>query len=209
MGHILTFSDPDSETLELMSWLITGRLEPEQEVWVETHLVACADCRRHVAEERELIGAVVQLPFKNESGWSAMRNRIDAAGRQGVHRLAPAHDSFPSRQVGIFRAAHPALLVAAVPTSMRATAPVAPYHAWSSAQAAAIGDAVIIFRPDTRESDIRGLLRDSDARLVDGPTAANAYVVRIPVTERARALARLRRDAAVALAEPLDGAALR
>ena len=67
----------------------------------------------------------------------------------------------------------------------------------------------MVFRPDLRESDMRRLLKDSDARLVDGPTAANAYVLRVPEAERTDALARLRGDAAVVLAEPIDAASLR
>ena len=68
---------------------------------------------------------------------------------------------------------------------------------------------IVVFRPDARESDMRRLLEHSDARLVDGPTAANAYVLRIPDAERTKALSQLRNDAAVVLAEPLDAAALR
>ena len=71
------------------------------------------------------------------------------------------------------------------------------------------GNVIVVFRPDVRESEMRRLLKDNDARLVDGPTAANAYVLHIPDAERGAALARLHSDTAVVLAEPLDAAALR
>jgi hypothetical protein len=72
----------------------------------------------------------------------------------------------------------------------------------------AVGNVIVVFRPDVRESEMRRLLKGSEARLVDGPTAANAYVLRVPQAERAAALSQLRNDAAVVLAEPLDAAAL-
>jgi hypothetical protein len=86
---------------------------------------------------------------------------------------------------------------------------MAPYHALGAAPAAVSGNAIIIFRPDTRAETINRLLKDSGARLVDGPTPANAYVLRIAAAQRSQALGRLRGDASVVLAEPLDPAALR
>ena len=106
-------------------------------------------------------------------------------------------------------AAQAALLAAAVTITLWVEAPMPPYFALGSAPAAIGGNAIIVFRPDARESDISRLLKESDARLVDGPTAANAYVLRIPGSQRTLMLDRMRADAAVVLAEPLDAAALK
>jgi hypothetical protein len=63
---------------------------------------------------------------------------------------------------------------------------------------------VVIFRPDARESAMRQALVAADAHLIDGPTAADAYVLHVPAAERARALAALRARHEVVLAQPLD-----
>jgi len=212
MGHILPFTkDPHRETRDLMPWLITGRLGPEERARIETHLAACADCSRELAAERALASDIAELPIATGIGWAAMRDRLDSAAQQASYVPAPQpfHRRFTPRQIGTVLAAQAALLAAAVTVTLRVEAPMAPYHALSSAPVTAAGNAIVVFRPDARESDISRLLKNNDARLVDGPTAANAYVLRIPGADRTHALDRLRSDAAVVLAEPLDIAALK
>ncbi|MBJ7311462.1 zf-HC2 domain-containing protein [Rugamonas sp. CCM 8940] len=60
---------------------------------------------------------------------------------------------------------------------------------------------VVVFKPDTAEKELRRLLRVNQARVVDGPTVTDAYLLAVPDPQRARA--RLRAEAAVVLAEPL------
>ncbi|MBW8743378.1 MAG: zf-HC2 domain-containing protein [Sphingomonas sp.] len=212
MARILPFTtDPHRETRDLMPWLITGRLEPEEQARVEAHLAACEACSRELAGERALAGEVAELPIATGIGWAAMRDRLDTAARQAafVPLSPPAQRRWTVRKIGTMLAAQAALLAAAVTITLRVEAPTAPYHALGSAPAVMGGNAIVIFRPDARESDISRLLKANDARLVDGPTAANAYVLHLPVAGRTQALDRLRGDAAVVLAEPLDAAALR
>lgn len=212
MGRILPFTnDPHRETRDLMPWLITGRLEPEEQARVEAHLAACAECSRELAAERSLAGEVAELPIATGIGWAAMRDRLDSAARQAafVPVAQPPRRRFTMRRIGTVLAAQAALLAAAVAVTLRVEAPIAPYHALGAAPAAVGGNAIIVFRPDAQAETISRLLRDSDARLVDGPTAANAYVLHIPDARRAQTLGRLRSEAAVVLAEPLDPAALK
>jgi len=212
MARILPFTaDPHRETRDLMPWLITGRLDPEEQARVEAHLTTCEECSRELAGERLLAGGIAELPIATGIGWAAMRDRLDTAARQAAFVPAPpaGRRRFTMSQIGAMVAAQAALLAAAVTITLRVEAPTAPYHALGSAPAAAGGNAIIVFRPDARESDISRLLKANDARLVDGPTAANAYVLHIPDAVRTQALNRLRGEAAVVLAEPLDTAALR
>ena len=66
--------------------------------------------------------------------------------------------------------------------------------------------AVVRFRPDATEAQIRQGLKDSGARLVDGPTVSDAYVVRLPRDRYAAALDKLRKAPGVALVEALESA---
>ena len=63
---------------------------------------------------------------------------------------------------------------------------------------------VTIFRPETSERDIRAALADAGARIVDGPTGADAYVLSVPAAQRASALAKLKARPNVVMAEPVD-----
>ncbi|MEO6378892.1 MAG: hypothetical protein ABIO37_12770, partial [Caulobacteraceae bacterium] len=71
------------------------------------------------------------------------------------------------------------------------------------------GNLVVIFRPDVSERTIRTMLRANAARMVDGPTATDAYVLHVPAASRAVVLQKLRKAADVVLAEPIDASAKR
>jgi hypothetical protein len=85
-----------------------------------------------------------------------------------------------------------------------AAAPEAQYHALGSAPSAPTGDVIVIFRPDATAGELSKALRESGARLVDGPTAADAYVLDVPQARRNATLAQLRANGAVTLAEAID-----
>jgi DNA-directed RNA polymerase specialized sigma24 family protein len=74
------------------------------------------------------------------------------------------------------------------------------------ARAAAPGNLVVSFDPATPERELRRILQASGARIVDGPTAAGAYVLDVAVGDAGPTLSSLRAEPAVTLAEPLaDG----
>ena len=66
------------------------------------------------------------------------------------------------------------------------------------------GNAVVMFKPQTAESELRRILQGADARVVDGPLVTGAYVVHVDDGKRAHALAALRGEPAVTMAESLD-----
>jgi anti-sigma factor RsiW len=97
-------------------------------------------------------------------------------------------------------------LLAAIAWTLRPAPPaVGDYHALA-AQPADAATAVVRFRPDATEAQIRASLTASGARLVDGPTVTDSYVVRLPRDHYEAALATLRRQNAVSLVEALQSA---
>jgi hypothetical protein len=81
------------------------------------------------------------------------------------------------------------------------------YQALGSAPPPKAANVIAMFRPETNESQLTQLLRSNGASLVGGPTATDAYLLRVPAESRAEALARFRRDPHVVLAQPIDGPA--
>ncbi|MGH8855393.1 MAG: zf-HC2 domain-containing protein [Telluria sp.] len=65
------------------------------------------------------------------------------------------------------------------------------------------GNLVLMFRPDTTEGEVRRILQVSGARVIDGPTAAGAWVLAVPGRQAGPALARMRAEPAVTLAQPM------
>ena len=64
-----------------------------------------------------------------------------------------------------------------------------------------------MFRTDATIEDVKSSLKAANASIVDGPTDADAYLLHVPEQRRNVALARLRADDAVQMAEPIDGVA--
>lgn len=215
-GQILHLEpDPHVAVQRLLPWYLTGRLETPEHDAVETHLAQCPECRAQLETERQwqLLqpghGAQVDV----EAGWARMRARLGGelappvpAPRSPRRRgwWAPAWPRVPVRTW-----AAPALLSAglalALGVALRPSPVVGDYHALS-APAQVSATAVVRFRPEATEAQIRQGLKDSGARLVDGPTVSDAYVVRLPREHYAAALDKLRKAPGVALVEALDSA---
>ena len=79
--------------------------------------------------------------------------------------------------------------------------PRAPYRTLSAAASSA--SLVVVFDPAATESDFRRSLRAAGARIVDGPTQANAYLLDVPPDTREHAIRTLKADRRVVLVESL------
>lgn len=197
--------DRHEQTQTLLPWYVSGELDGEDLGMVEAHLRECAECRAEFRLEHRLGQAVAGLPFDAELGWTEIRSRIAAQqDRQGLEGLVRRAFSSGGR-TGWAIAAQVVLVVGAIALLLPLTRP-ADYHALSAARPAPAGDVIVMFRPEAQARDLSRALRDSGARLVDGPTAADAYVLAVAPADRAAALAKLRADSDIVLAEPLDPA---
>ena len=217
-GQILHLEpDPHVAVQRLLPWYLTGRLDTDEHDAVEAHLAQCPECRAELETERQwqLLQPGQGAPLDVEDGWARMRARLggDVAAPPVARPAAP-----PRRRGGLppvwqrlpARAwAAPAMLsvalVVAIGWTLRPLPAAGDYHALS-APVEAGATAVVRFRPDATEAQIRRGLKDSGARLVDGPTVSDAYVVRLPREHYAAALDKLRRQPGVALVEALESA---
>lgn len=198
---------PHERAQQLLPWYVNGTLEADEAAMVEAHLAECAECRADLAAEQALAREVAALPLDVEHAWSTLSDRIDAAGPP--RRLAEPVP-FLRRKVAMGWALGGPLAAAAAVAFAVAVVPGTPspveetYRALGSAPTAAPGNALVMFRPDARDSDLRAALTKAGARVVDGPTASGAYVVRIAPASRAQALDGLRATPQIVLAEPID-----
>jgi hypothetical protein len=198
---------PHEQAQQLLPWYVNGTLEPDEAAMVEAHLAQCAECRADLAAEQALSREVAALPLDVEHAWSTLSDRIEAAGPP--RRLAEPVP-FLRRKVAIGWALGGPFAAAAAVALAIAVVPGAPppagetYRALGSAPTTAPGNALVMFRSDARDSDLRAALAKAGARIVDGPTASGAYVVRIAPASRALALDGLRATPQIVLAEPID-----
>jgi len=206
MANIIRLhGDPHQQIETLLPWYVNGTLDAEETALVEGHLAECAACRAELEAEKALAVDIAALPPEADQSWSALRAQVEAPSP--VRRLRDGR-SLLRRPVAIgwALAAQAASLAAVGAVLWLAVNPVKPaYHALSAPAAAAPGNVVVIFKPTTSEQDLRAVLQQSHARLVDGPTASDAYVLHVASNERPAALSKLRADAHIVLAEPIDG----
>lgn len=221
-GRIIPLQgDRHRQVVALLPWYAAGRLDEADRAEVERHLGGCADCQSELRLERRLMAemgeaeALVPHPSLDpEQGWAQVRAQVSEppARRRPARRWfgigRPAEGERPPASpwlVWAFAAQSCAAVGLVAVVAVLVWPPAQPrYRALAAPPAAPSGNLVVIFRPETREAELRAILKDSHARLVDGPTAADAYVLKTPDAERQAVLTDLRRRSQVVLAEPID-----
>ena len=220
-GRIIQMpSDDHRDVQSLLPWYLTGELDESERNTLQAHLSQCADCRAELAAERRLSRKIAELPadahaLDVEQGWRMISQSL---GTQSPERSASAgrttgvaawlkaavFSRSPASWLGWAVAAQFCLLVVVSVALWRDEQP-ARYHTLGAAPASAAANVVVIFKPDTPERELRAILRSSGARLVGGPTASDAYLLHVEAAARSAALARLRQETQVVVAEPVDG----
>ena len=196
--------DTHEEAQLLLPWYVTGRLEAADLARVEAHLSTCSKCQAELKAERMLRAEISSLPMDIDQAWASMHRRIEAPRWR-----SPEVRSW-SRAIGrgapwmgwAAAAALVVVLLAGLPA--RQSGSPDRYRTLGTAVTKADGNVIVMFRPEATETAISQALKDSSARVVDGPTTADAFVLNVPAVERDSALVRLRAQAVVTLAEPID-----
>ncbi len=196
------------KVLELLPWFVNGTLSADETGRVETHLEGCAECREALSFERQLARGVATLPLNVNDSWNAMAQRLSNERREPAFH---GNVHFLRRRVPVAWAGASALAAAAtvaivlgLPAGQQQLTGQT-YHTLSAPRTATPGQIVVLFKPDTTEQQVRVILSAQNARVVDGPTAAGAYVLHVE-GKPAPALNALRQSSQIVLAEPIEGA---
>jgi hypothetical protein len=205
MGNIIQLhDDPHGAARSLLPWYVNGTLDPAETALVEEHLAACADCQADLDADRVLGRQVADLSMDVEHGWAAMRARMETTPQ--LRSASPMR--FLRRPVAIGWAVAgqlaAAALIVAIALPARHAQTDANYHVLGTATVAAPGNLIIQFKPDVTEGAMRAAFVRAGSRVVDGPTASGAYVLRVDGNRRDAALNQLRATPGIALAEPID-----
>jgi len=191
----------------LMPWRVNGTLDEAEDTLLEGHLAECAECRADLETEVALQASIASMPSGFAPAEPAELPRLRP--RKGAPEAAPRR--FLGRQVplgwalaGAAAAAAALALFLALPQSPPVAEPG--YRLLGSNEQGAAGNVIVLFAPETPERELRAALGQVGGRLVDGPTASGAYVIRVAAADRPAALERLRSIDHVKLAEPIDAA---
>jgi anti-sigma factor RsiW len=193
----------------LLPWFVNGTLEPDEIAFVERHVAECTRCKEEVEWLRGLYAACVageaapgaSSAFRNLrlrlDAPRARRNRVRSGGRSRVMSRPWTHWVIGAQLA----------LIASLGTLWFYDGDRASYRTLGAPAAATpAGTLVVVFDPSTPEAELRRILREAEARVVDGPTRANAYVLDVARDRRGHAVDALRSERAVTLVEELGPA---
>jgi hypothetical protein len=196
---------------ELLPWYVKDRLSGTELARVREHLQTCRQCQSDVMWQRRLL-AIDPSPEATpdvDQAFTKLLPRLAMLPQNGGQRKRELSESlgnvFRQKPARIWwaLAGQAVLLIGFVIVLMP------PY--WNAAsfrtlgmQGNSSGNAVVMFKSDTTEAEMRRILQQYGARIVDGPTASNSYVIAVPNGRQATAVDGLRLQKAVSLAESLD-----
>jgi len=200
----------------LLPWHGSEGLTAAERERLEAHLASCPRCQAELDWERRLQGAYADLPATPEA--STAQTETALAALHGRIAVLPRRLAWPQRIARACAAwwrsgtlawrwalAGQCMAILVLGAVLLRPAPDPAYRALGSAAAPADANAVLMFAPETPEATIRRTLQGADARIVDGPTTAGAYLVRVPDDA---ALQRLATQPGVRLAQSLRAGAL-
>ena len=202
---ILLRNDPHRNVELLIPWYSSGQISLAEVALVDAHLADCAQCRAAMEQERRLKDAVSSLPISADLGWQKLQRRLAPDRPLRPLRRAAFKLNWPTA-IAAFAGVQVVLLTSAL-ILFRPAVPPASYQTLAAPTLSARGNLIVLFRPETTEQELRQTLERAGVRLVDGPTAAGAYLLAVDPTRRDTALDILRARTNILLAQPIDGAA--
>ena len=203
--------DPHAAVLALLPWFARGQLDDDEMSEVQAHLLGCPACRAEFEAEQSM-QALHRLPLPAaalgaaggvEAGRARMRARI---GERKAAAPRPTLSAGTPRWLGWVLGLQGGA-IAVMLLLLIAPRPDGPAYRGLAAPAPATAQALIMFRPEASERQIRETLLASGASLSGGPTESRAYVLQLPREGRQEALQRLRRQPIVTLVESLEARA--
>src|SRR5438067_657226 len=183
-GRVVRFGDAHSDTEVLLPWFVNGTLDADEHQRVLLHLGECAHCR---SEEQELRAFHAEYAADDTAAdptraFRRLRATIARAPdpwRVRVLRRWQGLVRQPGRwlpwAVGLQVALIAAVGALLVDTDHRALV----YRTLGATEVAPqrTGSIAVVFDPRTTEDEIRRIVRAAGARIVDGPTTTDAYVL--------------------------------
>lgn len=207
-------TDAHQTAQELLPWFVLGTLNREETALVQEHLNTCSQCQADLELQRKLqaVTPAPRVELDVNSAFAKLKPQLASVRQEqrtpGIEQRLEqlrqrARQWWMPWVIAVQTAALACLCVVVLHAQPEAAAPTGPYHVLG-AGLPGNGNVVVMFKPQTSEVELRRILRQADARLVDGPTVAGAYVLQVGDDKRARVLDALHREAAVTMAESLE-----
>lgn len=196
----------------LLPWYVNQSLDGEERARVQAHLGHCLVCRRELTGLQALAASVAKAPLldlKPDAAYARLQRRLPPRAMAAKPTAKPVARRRFRPAAPRWLAAAAAMVLLALPFSpvWHPVEPGAGFRTLSDHPLAKPGgDLRLVFAPGLPAERIAGLLRDIGGQVVDGPSAVGAYAVRLERADPGAALAFLRGQEGVLLAEPVQSA---
>ena len=215
MMRLFRFDEPEhGNATELLPWLVNDTLSGTERIRVERHLAECAACRDELEDLRALHASIAEDDADSliARAFSRVSTRLDDVETGPTPKRILRWFATQWRQTrpwvrGAVIAQSALLALLTVALVGQSTPQYYRTLAADPARANADNQVVVVFNSALRETELRNLLLDLHARIVDGPSPAGAYTLEVAHGEQGAALAKLRRTGSVVFAEPAPQAA--
>ncbi|HEY8010646.1 MAG TPA: zf-HC2 domain-containing protein [Rudaea sp.] len=217
-ARIVNLGSPTHQKVQdLLPWFVMKTLDDADREVVDAHLRTCAACQRDVEWHRQLREAHNDpLPARDvDRAFAALRAQLPASGvtpasTSGGLRAIWQRFGFDRPFVGWALALQSVVIVGlasvlAFGYGKAGTDESRLFHALGR-PAATVAPArlVVVFAPQATQADMRRVLLASETRIVDGPTAADAYILAVAPAQAEHAVQMLRAEQSVLLIQSLD-----
>lgn len=214
-ARVVTLAATHQNVQELLPWFVMGTLDDDDRQLVERHLESCAGCRHEIEWHGQMRDANLAQPLPRDAdrAFAALRARLPGAlqTQSRASRFAAVVEWWRGQQSGVRWAlalqpvAIAALAFALLLGTQRTVNPAPQiYHALSRPADATAGRLVVVFSPQATQAEMRRVLLASGTRIVDGPTAADAYVLAVAPERVEQALKQMRQEPSVLLIQSLE-----
>jgi hypothetical protein len=187
---------------QLLPWYINESLNADEKTLVEAHLKHCQWCQQALANERLMIKGIepnIQVPNVDDA-FVKMMNRIESTSStttkntsslfQQIRKKWFSPVSIPMAWLVLPQFAVLLIIVLSLTDLLKNEAN---YQALSNGSAIN-SNVVIIFKSKATLAEVTGTLQRYDARIVDGPTVTNAYLLQVPNEQLEQVINGLRID---------------
>ncbi|MBC3918162.1 zf-HC2 domain-containing protein [Undibacterium sp. CY18W] len=206
---------------DLLPWYVVNTLQPDEKQLVQKHLQTCTACKDDLQWQIKLQAqepaastapdpdrALARLlPKLDTPRLDTQSKQIQAArGKEKnslLERLRTLLPASGTRSMGWIMAAQTAIIVGLVVHLALPTQDNSSYHVLGSGERSS-GNIVVVFKPETTVKDIQRIMSLNDARIIDGPTVTNAYLLNVPDDRLTQSVDELRSEAVIELVESLQ-----
>jgi len=195
----------------LLPWFVNGTLRGAELARVEQHVAACPACRREIEWLRDVFAACAAIaplpeaPASLPPGLAETRHPVPRTWRADA---VAGLRSTPPWMRALMAAQFAGLALLGTLLALDTRNEPSYRTLGSEARPVPAGETIaVIFDPALTEAELRRLVSEIGARIVDGPTSTHAFVLEVPASASNAAVAKLRAEPSVRLAEPLGGRA--